>query len=65
MIIKFKTKKAFDVCSKFLESNGFCFRPRDVDKVIEFFYEYALLDVVGFCNGLLGLENEFEVVVCK
>ena len=63
MIIKFKTKKAFDVCHTFLNGNGFCFRTRAEDRMIEFFYEYTMLDAVGFCNGLLGLENEFEVVV--
>jgi hypothetical protein len=31
--------------------------------MIEFSYEYAMQEVVGFCNGILGLEGNFEIVV--
>ena len=63
MIIKFKTKKAYDTCHTFINGNGFCFRARGEEKMIEFFYEYTMLDVVGFCSGMLGLEGDFEIVV--
>jgi hypothetical protein len=63
MIIKFKTKEAYETCHTFINANGFCFRTRGDDNMIEFFYEYTMLDVAGFCNGVLGLENNFEIVV--
>lgn len=62
MIIKFKDKQAYDKCHTFINGNGFCFRTRGADKMIEFFYEYTMLDVVGFCNGDLDLQDRFEIV---
>jgi len=62
MVLKFKTKKAYDICHTFIDGNAFCFRTRRNDRMIEFFYEYTMLDVVGFCEGMLGLEGQFEVV---
>ena len=62
MIIKFKTKKAYDTCHTFINGNGFCFRTRGEEKMLEFFYEYSMLDVAGFCNGMLGLEGDFGIV---
>jgi len=62
MIIKFKNKQAYDTCHTFIDGNGFCFRTRGEDKMIEFFYEYTMLDVVGFCKGMLGLDGQFEIV---
>ena len=62
MIIKFKNKKAYETCHTFINGHAFSFRTRGEAKMIEFCYEYTMLDVANFCNKLLGLEGQFEVV---
>jgi hypothetical protein len=62
MVLKFKTKKAYDTCHTFINGSGFCFRPRKDDSIIEFFYEYTMLDVASMCKNVLGLEDQFEIV---
>lgn|GEM_PF-2719776 len=62
MIIKFKNKKAYNTCRTFINGNAFNFRTRGEEKMIEFCYEYTMLDVANFCNKLLGLEGQFEII---
>ena len=62
MLLKFKSKEAYDTCHTFINGNGFCFRPRSNDQVIEFFYEYTLRNVASMCDNTLGLGGEFEVI---
>jgi hypothetical protein len=62
MILKFKNKKAYDKCHTFINGNGFYFRTRGEEKMLEFCYEYTMLDVVGFCKGMLELDGQFEIV---
>ena len=62
MIIKFKNEKAYETCRTFINGNGFSFRTRGEEKMIEFCYEYTMLDVAGFCNKALGLEGQFEII---
>lgn len=62
MIIKFEDKEAYDTCYTFINGNGFCFRTRGEDKMIEFFYEYTLRNVASMCKNTLGLEGRFNIV---
>ena len=62
MNIQFKNEKSYDVCHTFINGNGFCFRPRRDDLVLEFSYEYATMEVASFCAGILGLDGEFKLV---
>lgn len=62
MIIKFADKKSYDVCHTFLNGNGFCFRPRQDERIFEFAYEYSLNEVVSMCNNTIGLKGTFEIL---
>ena len=60
--IKFKNKEAYETCRTFINGNGFCFRTRSEDKIIEFSYEYTALQVASMCDNTTGLKNQFELV---
>lgn len=61
-VIKLKDNKSFNTAFCFLEGNGFCFRARKDDSIVEFYYEYAMNEFISMCNNTIGLEDKFEVV---
>lgn len=62
MKIKFKNKKAFNTCYTFINGNAFCFRNHNMSNIIEFYYEYALLQVASICDNELGLKDKYEII---
>ena len=61
MNIKLINQQSYKVAFGYLEGNGFCFRPRKVDRVLEFFLESAVKEAANAFNGI-GLEDKFTII---
>lgn len=61
MNLKFENEKSYDIAYKFLEGNGFCFRSRRMDLVLEFYFELARREAIVFFEKL-GLDNQFQLI---
>lgn len=61
MNVKFVSKKVYNIAHGFLEGNGFCFRSRRMDNVIEFHLIAACREACTFFDKL-GLEDKYNLV---
>jgi len=62
MQLKFKNKKAYDACHTYVDGHSFYFRNHAKDRILQFCYEYTLLDVAEACDSLLSLEGKYEII---